>query len=156
MSGDYKLRPATPDEAALILDSWARSFGAASSMSKSRDLAQWLWYRAHRAVIKEILGGAQVAVAEFSDVPGEVLGWACWERPSSKGPLQIHYCYVKPPYRRNGIGTDLLHLAFSEADNRGVRTTHRTRDGKRLMDSALASDVAATSEEDSGARRAQA
>ena len=136
----YALRAVRPDEMALVRDSWARSYGDPPTRPRPvqrppRGLAKWLWYRAiRRGIITPVMDedGASVIVAVLPDVPDEVLGWLCYAPPGAH-PLQLHYAYVKPDYRRRGVARQLMGAALACADERGPVVSHHTRDGDALV-----------------------
>jgi ribosomal protein S18 acetylase RimI-like enzyme len=59
----------------------------------------------HSAAIAACLSRSSATVACLADDEYVILGWACWERGV------LHYCYVKPEFRRLGIARSLLALA---------------------------------------------
>ncbi|MCA1824430.1 MAG: GNAT family N-acetyltransferase, partial [Frankia sp.] len=58
-------------------------------------------------VIATCLATSDVLVACPAERPEQILGWCCFRRPST-----VHYVYVKPYYRRNGIATQMLTEAL--------------------------------------------
>lgn len=140
------LRPVSQDEYPLIVDSWVRSYSGFSSSDepdahrKSYNaqlpfnyMQQWLWFKMHRNMVKNLLDGSNVAVATLESVPDEVVGWICWQDPTDQFPLVVHYTFVKSHVRRYGVASKMMNMVLSRADERGFRSSHITRDGRAFM-----------------------
>lgn len=100
-----KIRPADQDERdKLVISSWVETFGKL----RPRGLAEWVWYEMHRGWIANTLKHAAVDVAELDSVPGEALGWICYEVDRAPHKAAIHYVCVKSKYAHHGIAKLLL------------------------------------------------
>ncbi len=99
-----QIRPARPDDLNFIRDSWR------SSRWKNCVDSEAVTFDTHfdgmEALWASINQRARYSVAEFADVPGEILGYAVHLAPD-----ECLWLYVKAPYRREGIGTALLQSA---------------------------------------------
>lgn len=54
--------------------------------------------------------GAEVVCATNPEKPGHILGWLCYERTSDAIPV-VHYCFVKPLFRKRGVAASLFAAA---------------------------------------------
>lgn len=124
-----RLRPVADDETGAIVSLWTNSY-----KHRPGGMAPWFWTRAHQAGVREVLPNSTVLVAELPEVPGEIIGWVAFEPPTTDKPLWLHYVFVKPAYRRAGIGSRLVLAALDTADGRGFRRSHETKVGEQLME----------------------
>lgn len=151
-------RPLRPDEADLVLVEWTRSLAdnppdvhglppagrfvrlptdRGSSTAYVRvgggaRIAAWAWHDMHRAWVRELLPSISVDVATLPD-HDEPLGWVAYAPPALR-PLVVHYVSTIAPARRRGVGALLLRRALASADDRGVRISHLTDEGRRLLE----------------------
>lgn len=98
------IRPAAEADQSFIRDSWRKSLW---KNVVDRDIVTWDdFFDGMNDLWDTIDPRALYTVAEFKDVPGEILGYAV--HLSEQNCLWV---YVKKPYRRQGIGTALLRGA---------------------------------------------
>ena len=122
MSWPRKLREPRPADMPFIMDSWQRSFSRspfAGVVPNSK------WLENSRALVTSLLArGAKVVVACNPEDEDQILGWACAEQDEYK--CVVHYVYVKDPYRKDGLSTELLGaLLPTEPDEKDTFYTHR-------------------------------
>jgi GNAT superfamily N-acetyltransferase len=79
-----------------IFSSWLRSYFESEWAPDKVHMAR------HHDLISDLLLRSEVLVAHLPGEPDLFAGWICAERTA------IHYCYVKHPYRRDGVATRLL------------------------------------------------
>lgn len=105
-----RIEPAQPGDIPLVMDSWQRSF------SRSRHagvVPNNLWVDTMRSLVTGLLArGAKILVARNPDDAWQVLGWICFEADEHK--RAVHYLFVKDPWRRDGIASELLAAALGE------------------------------------------
>ena len=100
------IRPLGMHDVNFIHDSWRKSL-----WKNEVDQAAVPWYIFFEGMASywravDALPGTVYTVAEFKEVPGEVIGYAV-----HISPTECLWLYVKAPYRRQGIGTALLQNA---------------------------------------------
>jgi GNAT superfamily N-acetyltransferase len=108
MDAGISIEPATPKDVPLILD-FIREL---AEYEKQPDAAQATESQMQRA----LFGEKPAAEAVIARVDGQPAGWALWFQSFStwagKAGLWLEDLYVRPAYRRRGIGRALLvHLA---------------------------------------------
>lgn len=124
-----RIRPADAEETdRLVRSSWVETF----SRVRPSGIAEWCWYDMHRAYVGKLLETSTVDVAELDSVPGEALGWVCYEPDRGKHRAAIHYVCVKTKYMHNGIGRKLLDHAIEKC-GADPQMTHLTAAGRRLI-----------------------
>jgi ribosomal protein S18 acetylase RimI-like enzyme len=96
-------------------------------------LSAWCWHAMHRSYVRELLGTIKVDVATLPD-HSEPLGWVAYAPASKEHPIVVHYLHVITQARRRGVGEHLLRHALEQQDSRGVRISHLTAVGRRLLD----------------------
>ena len=117
-------RDPVPADVPFILDSWIRSFREspwAGCVPNNQ------FYDVTRSAIEGLLErGAKLVVACSRVDSDQILGWACTEKV--RGGDAAHFVYVKDPYRRRGLATELLNhgTANPQAQDRKFYT-FRTR-----------------------------
>lgn len=125
MEDEVEFRPIEPDEIGLVLDSWFKSY-------RTSDWAGTIPNHLYVPTMREMVGGLVARGAKIlaAVVAGRVLGWVCYET-SSRNEAVLHFCYVKDPFRRRGLGKTLLAKAIGESPV--LLYTHRTRFSKVLL-----------------------
>lgn len=151
----FALRPARPDELALVMSSWSREFVAechrsahvfadgtptdrfcrlAGRKSEGRreqiSIAPNILWAGHRGWVAEVASPDTVVVAELSDEPGEVIGWACRE----PGRV-LHYVWTKKLARRMGVARELIRYVDAETDE-PLRLSYLNELGRAVLSSA--------------------
>lgn len=114
------------DEATpFIASCWKQSYWRGSPWG------QWLpWQEfknGHGPVIERLLSRSKASIARVNDInedDREYMGFVVWQEK----PAAVHFVYVKPDFRRLGIGQALLHSTSLPTDLAGVRITHATYD----------------------------
>jgi hypothetical protein len=121
-------RPMAPGDVNFVLDSWLRSYREspyAGCIPNNR-----FFDIMHEAVEGLLARGAKVEVACAKHDPDKILGWLCGEIINEE--LCLHFCYVKDPYRRMGLMTELLDR-LDETHKEGKRMyTFKTAASKWL------------------------
>jgi len=94
----FTIRPAAPDDAPLIIDSFWRDF-------RQSVYAEGLSVATMRRLIIDVMGRPdwRTVVAELPDVPGEICGWMAY-----RGAREAAWLSVKARYRRNGCAKAML------------------------------------------------
>jgi GNAT superfamily N-acetyltransferase len=108
-----KARPATSDELDGVAALWIRSFKHSRS-DQAGPIANHLFYEAYRPTVNYLMGRSRVVVAYEDSVPDVFLGFAVAEGGFTHHgrPVQaVHYVYVKPRYRKNGVASLALLAA---------------------------------------------
>lgn len=91
------------DARSLVYATWLRCYYSSSPFS--RNVPKDVFFREHHAVIDRIMTrNPVVRLAVLPDDPSVVFGWSVHE----PGLGLIHFCYVKPSFRRYGIAKALL------------------------------------------------
>lgn len=140
------VRPAGPDDMALVLDSWARSFRLPARRARlgvlevdsyvelgpKRALAPTVWSRALRGAIEALVARAAIAVAYHPTQPGVVVGWVAFEEQPEHAVL--HYVWTRPETRRQGVARRLLTTVRElVGEERRLRASFMTHDGRALL-----------------------
>ncbi len=111
----WQLRPMEPGDRAFVESSWRRNYDYAPCPGGVEE-----YIATQSQVIATCLATSDVLVACPAERPEQILGWCCYRRPAV-----VHYVYVKPYYRRVGIGRVLLEYAMRGPLPATVYTTHR-------------------------------
>lgn len=122
MAWPRNLRAPRPGDMPFILDSWQRSFSRspfAGVVPNSK------WMETARTLVSALLArGAKLVVACNPEDEDQILGWACAEEDDRK--CVVHYVYVKDPYRKDGLSTELLGALLPvEPEEKPTFYTHR-------------------------------
>ena len=124
-----RIRAATSDDLALILDSWKRSFRDSRDDGKRNDLIAWvpdhIYWPEMQARMTRLIRDAKAMCAVNDSDDCQVFGWCVFVPPNV-----AHYVYVKEPFRRCGLATELLAEAFGGGALSGggaIYATHWTR-----------------------------
>lgn len=118
-------RPARPSDVPFILDSWIKSFRESPWAGV---VPNNQFYDVTRSAIEGLLErGARLVVACSKADPDQILGWSCTEKV--RGGDAAHFVYVKDPYRRRGLATELIQHGTPFTAQEGDRRfyTFRTR-----------------------------
>lgn len=107
----FEIRAATHDDRPLIFATWLRAYRHGSHFP--RKIPESIFFENHHDVVEELLDRSVVRVATPTGEPDVILGWSALEtlEPESRdptSPIAVHFCYVKPPFRRSGIARALL------------------------------------------------
>lgn len=115
----FELRAAEPADRPFWSSAWARSY------RRSRwagTVPNHLYFDVERTKVDGLLArGMRVHLAHVPGDPQALLGFVAWEPRESDLPHLV-YLYVKDPYRRSGLGTQLLDATVG----RKFLYSHRT------------------------------
>lgn len=115
-------RELVPGDVALVNDTWSKSF---RDSPWAGVIPNNMYHEVTRQTITGLMArGARFIVACRIDDPDQVLGWLCHE--DVPGGSAVHYLFVKGPYRRQGLASELLRRLGTPPDARRFYT-HRTR-----------------------------
>lgn len=123
----FALRVGEGGDFGFIRESWRRSHGCAPTTRCPGGVSEYV--RTQNQAIATALATSDVLVAypEAPErAPSLVMGWICY-----RGKV-VHYVYVKPAYRRAGIGRALLDAALVETPTEVWTSTdvRRPADGR--------------------------
>lgn len=115
--------PRNKEETGFLYSNWLKSY------KPSRDVGPVpnnLYWKLISETIAQILAidGTKVVMAVAPDDTDQLFGFIC-----STGPV-VHFVYVKPSLRRQGVGKALLTTAVER--DQPFKYTFRTRDAKYL------------------------
>lgn len=118
------LRQATPQDLPLVYSTWIRNY---QHSQPSKPLLPTLYPSLQHNAIERLLERAQCVLACSPQDPDVIFGWCVGEHLDNV--LIIDYTYIKPHFRRLGIGNVLIgHLG--QADR--VAYTHETVTGRKI------------------------
>jgi len=112
---NHLLRPMCPQDRALVIDTWCRSYHAHASC--------WMGFvscdtfvTCYRPTVERLLCESFTRVACLPGEESAVIGWAC-----VRGK-HLHYVWVRGDWRKEGVATDLLRDLAADP----IRYTHET------------------------------
>lgn len=86
----------------------------------------------YTAAIDQLLArGSKLITIRNAANPELLIAWACYEL-SNRGEAILHFVFVKPAYRRNGISKALVQYLLDAAGDFRYFITHRTSNSKFL------------------------
>lgn len=100
-------REFSPTDESFIYSSWLKSFRAGSTWAA--DIPGQIFFANHKKVIERLLGEAGIVIAANPEATDQIFGYGIYS-PTSGGVTVMHYLYVKHPYRRLGIGSDIVRV----------------------------------------------
>lgn len=145
----YRIRPATHDDLPLVFDSWAKSFrlprprkvagcglmGSDTFVELGSDgkrmVAPNVWGAALTWTVERLAERSAIAVAYHPSNAEVVVGWVAFE--SADGVTTIHYAWVRPDFRRQGVARLLLAKVRELTDDTTLRASFMTRDGREML-----------------------
>lgn len=103
---DFKVRPGTPEDRAFAARHWVEGFTNAIPRSQRDRLSQEEWNRFCYQHVEAILSdpSTEMRVACSTEDEWVIYGVAVVNRPNT-----IHCVFVRPTWRRFGIGTALMN-----------------------------------------------
>lgn len=119
----------TPRDLEYVLDSWLAAYRTSPWAGA---IPNNLYHSTYREAINQLLQrGARVLVVRNAANPELLLGWICFELTERK-ELVVHFAYVKPAYRRNGIYKALVGSLLKHSQQTRYFFTYRTPQSKYL------------------------
>lgn len=111
----YVLRSRRKDDDALIYGTWLQGFYEKGLWPKGME---WGNFKAmHRIVLDGLLERAETIVACAPDYPDQIFAYLTYEQDV------LHWIFCKGPFKRNGIGNNLM-TAAGFARTRPFQFTH--------------------------------
>jgi ribosomal protein S18 acetylase RimI-like enzyme len=114
----YSIRELQEDDWNCILKSWMRSYRA--TRPNWRDY----YIKKHEEIVLYRERGAVFKIACDPEDPTSIFGWSCGEPPV------IHFVYVKPYYREQGIAKVLVRETLGDA--KIIAYTHYTEAAEEI------------------------
>jgi hypothetical protein len=114
-----RLRPAEPEDAPLIYDTWLKSHAG-----QNKDQPKWAVYPLHKKIVKRLLKDAItiVAAGNTTESQNDIYSWMCAER--TKNFFVMHYAFTKQIFRTRGLFKSLLG-AFEYKPGEPIICSHR-------------------------------
>lgn len=103
MKVDIYIREADYKDINFIKNSWEKSFEKVM-----KQVPQTLYTRGQQRLMAKLMARSTCFVACNPDELTQIYGWMLFEKLGEIGVL--HYIYVKHPYRRYGIGSQLYSM----------------------------------------------
>lgn len=100
---DVYIREARVDDVNFIINSWIKSFEKYMYL-----VPKPMYYAGQRKLITRVMARGKCFVASNHENRDQIFGWIIYE--SIADTEVLHYVYVKHPYRRYGIGNQLLQI----------------------------------------------
>lgn len=113
------LRAKQASDEPFIYNSWLRSH---RDGNHSGYMSNTVYYDNHKLVIKDILNTAKTVMLVNPDDSDHIFGYLCFD-DSYSVPI-IHYCYIKEPFRKFGLASNVVKEIFPEANE--IFVTHAT------------------------------
>lgn len=115
------IRQASAPDLPFILDSWLKGYRESPFLKHIPGSVYWA---EQRAVCTRLLAGHGAIIASPDGAEDEIAGWLCGHG-NSNGDIIIHWCHVKPIYRKAGVAKWLAQTVGYEPD-KNIITTHPT------------------------------
>lgn len=127
-------RDPNPTDEGFLYHSWLKSFRQGSSWASS--IPAQIYFNNHKVIVSKLLREAGIVIAANPENPTQIFGYGVYS-PTSGNVTVLHYLYVKHPFRRLGIGTDILrvikNLSCHDLDL-PVAATHMTSVGAMIQE----------------------
>lgn len=119
------IRPWSEADNNFVYSSWLRSF---KTSHYAGSLPDNLYWPAYQVALEQILTqpNTRCLVACNPEFPDQIFGYIVFDEPGEV----VHYVYVKGPFRKLGIGSELLRFATNGRAE--VSYTFRTPDVQHL------------------------
>lgn len=102
-----KIRPSRPDDINMVLSSWAKSYLYLGNWIYKP--SEGLYLKGKDRLIKKLLETSTILVATTEEDESQILGYIVLD------PETVHYCFVKEPFRKFGVGKELMKNATSQS-----------------------------------------
>lgn len=106
LSSQLRMRDAGQADVAFIFNSWLKSNRGSALV---QGVSNPVYFAQHHLLIEGLVKTCQVKVACNADDTSQIYGYIVSERVDN-APV-VHYCYVKEPYRKLGLGRALFEAA---------------------------------------------
>lgn len=124
-----RIRPAEPNDAHMIFDSWLKSYAA-----QNKDQPSWALYPMQKTVVRRLIKDAVtlVAAGNTPESQDDIYSWMCAQR-SPSGLLIMHYSFTKMIFRKRGLFTALLG-GYDHKRGENIYCSHRGWIMKEIKD----------------------
>jgi GNAT superfamily N-acetyltransferase len=118
---DFAIRNGCPGDVSFIFSTWLKSFFYGGQTQPP----ERIYYSHHHALLESILQhpSTYLKVACDKQDPDLIFGWIVWSVPNI-----VQFIYVKPSWRKLGIGTALL-AETGITPRSAIQFTHYTKSG---------------------------
>lgn len=111
---NLRIRPATADDMAFVVDTWRRSFEGSPAVAGA---SKEHYFDEMRRVVGRYAASAELRIACDPNDANHLVGYACFTGP------ELHWAYIKRDFRGLGIMHELLEGA--EIDSYTFRPSRR-------------------------------
>jgi hypothetical protein len=101
-----RLRDPSDEDVPFVLNSWLMS---ARNVGDNRHMSNDTYFTNFRAECVKKLKNGFVAIACNPELPSQIYGWVAVSEN-----MDLHYVYVKEPYRKRGFASELVSHYFPE------------------------------------------
>jgi len=122
-----RIRQGRKSDVRFITNSWLKSYREAHTV---KGCPNQLYFSYQHKIIEALLPASGVLVLCDTKDDDHILGWLVYQR--AQDMVLIHYAYVKHPFRRKGLATNMIRalLEVEPAQDGGPPTvlyTHKTK-----------------------------
>ena len=121
MESRVVVREGRQEDLPFVFATWLRNYYAGSLFAKR--IPKNVFFKSHHQILERLMQrGAKALVAALPEDPDTIIGYVVFETK----PEVIHFAYVKGPFRRMGIGRELLAKTGLAVEKREVACSHWT------------------------------
>ncbi len=123
---EIRIRDIEQADVAFLFNSWLKSFRSGRLAAK---VDNSIYFSEHHKIIERLVHGAKTIVACNPAEPGQIFGYAVYEKID--GIFVLHYIYTKHTYRNMGIAREMLNHIDHSFETAGC-CSHMTMAAEKL------------------------
>lgn len=123
----YMIRNVHPKDVPFVTNSWLKSFRGSGEAHRIKNT---FYFSDGHKVLEEIIPQSVVVVLCDRVDPNQILGYLCYTMYDTC--MVLHYVYLKAPFRKMGLASQLIRWAVQSEKPPVVFYTHLTKKFDRI------------------------